>query len=285
MRPAERGFLLLTCPLGDPLRRPLTPAAMRRLKQRLKEHPVQDPYRQMVPEDLIRLGYSPEQAMHILQLLGEEELLTDYMYPAVKQGIQVLTWVTEGYPRAVLQALKAESPGTLWAKGELSLLDRPCVGLVGSRELNPENEAFAQAVGRWAAERGYVLVSGNARGADRTGQNACLAWGGSVISVLADDLLSKHVPDHMLLLSEDGYELPFSAQRAISRNRVIHAMGKYTFVAQASFQKGGTWSGTVQNLKHGYSEVFCFDDGSAAAAELIRWGARPIAVEELNNLD
>lgn len=285
MRPAERGFLLLTCPLGEPARKPLTPAAMRRLKQRLKENPVRDPYRQMIPEDLIRLGYSPEQAEHIVYLLSQEELLTEYLYPAVKRGIRVLTWVTEGYPQSVLQALKAESPGTLWAKGELSLLDRPCVSLVGSRELKPENEAFARAVGYWAAEKGYVLVSGNARGADRTAQNACLEAGGAVISILADDLVSKHMPERMLLLCEDGYELPFTAQRAISRNRVIHAMGKYTFVAQASFQKGGTWSGAVQNLKYGYSEVLCFDDGSAAAAELIRRGARPITVAELNNLE
>lgn len=285
MKPTERGFLLLTSPLGDPLRKPLTPAAMRRLKQRLKENPVRDPYRHMIPEDLILLGYSPEQAMHILQLLSEEELLMQYMYPAVRQGIQVLTWITEGYPKSVLEALKAESPGTLWAKGNLSLLNMPCVSLVGSRELRPENAAFAKAVGQWAAEHGFALVSGNARGADRTAQNACLDAGGSVISVLADDLLSKHAPQGMLLLSEDGYELPFSAQRAISRNRVIHAMGKYTFVAQASFQKGGTWKGTVQNLRHGYSQVLCFDDGSAAATELIRQGAKPISMEELNTLD
>lgn len=285
MRPAERGFLLLTCPLGEPARRPLTPAAMRRLKQRLREHPVRDPNRQLFPEDLIRLGYAREQAEHIVSLLSQEELLTEYLYPAVRQGIRVLTWVTEGYPQSVLRALKAESPGTLWAKGDPSLLDMPCVGLVGSRELDPENEAFARAVGRWAAARDYALVSGNARGADRTAQNACLAAGGSVISILADDLLSKHAPERMLLLCEDGYELPFTAQRAISRNRVIHSMGKYTFVAQASFQKGGTWKGTVQNLRHGYSQVLCFDDGSAAAAELIRQGARPIETDELNHLE
>lgn len=285
MKPAERGFLLLTSPMGDPLRRPLTPAAMRRLKQRLKEHPVQDPFRQMIPQDLIRLGYSPEQAAHILQLLSEEDRLMDYLYPARKQGIQVLTWLTEGYPQAVLQALKAESPGTLWAKGNISLLHRPCVSLVGSRDLHPQNAEFAAAAGRWAARKGYVLVSGNARGADRTAQSACLEAGGSVISVLADDLLSKPVPRGMLLLSEDGYDLPFSAQRAISRNRVIHAIGRYTFVAQSSFQRGGTWKGTIQNLSHGYSPVYCFDDGSAASAELIRQGAKPITIHGLDELD
>lgn len=284
MKPTERGFLLLTSHLGDPLRKPMTPAAMRRLKQRLKENPVSCSNRQMIPEDLIRLGYPPQQAEHILHLLSEEEKMADYLFPATKQGIQVLTWVTEGYPLPVLQALGAESPGTLWAKGDLTLLEKPCVSLVGSRDLRPENAEFAAAVGCWAAGKDYVLVSGNARGADRAAQNACLEAGGSVISVVADTLTDKYVPPRMLILSEDGYELPFSAQRALSRNRVIHAMGKYTFVAQASFQRGGTWKGTVQNLQHGYSPVLCFDDGSAAAAELIRQGANAITAEQLHEL-
>lgn len=285
MRPTERGFLLLTSQLGVPQRKTMTPAAMRRLKQTLKEHPVEDPNRPMVPEDLVRLGYSYAQAAHILELLSEEDLLLDYLYPAVKQGISVLTWVTQGYPRRVLQALKAESPGTLWARGELSLLEKDCISLVGSRDLHAKNRDFAEAVGYWAAKRGYVLVSGNARGADRTAQDACLRAGGNVICMIADDLLSKSPPEGMLLLSEDGYELPFSAHRAHSRNRVIHAMGKYTFVAQSSFQQGGTWTGTMRNLRQGYSRVYCFDDGSAAAAELIRQGARPITAAELDELD
>lgn len=285
MRPAERGFLLLTSQLGVPQRKPLTPAAMRRLKRKLQEYPADDPHRQMVPSDLTRIGYSPEQAAHILRLLSEEDLLLDYLYPAVKQGISVLTWVTQGYPYRVLHTLKAESPGTLWAKGDLSVLGSECVGLVGSRDLRPKNREFAAAVGRWAAQRQIVLVSGNARGADRTAQDACLNAGGSVISVIADDLLSKTPPAHMLMLSEDGYELSFSAHRAISRNRVIHSFGKYTFVAQSTFQKGGTWKGTMQNLRHGYSSVFCFDDGSAAAAELIRQGAKPITLTGLDALE
>ncbi len=281
MRPAERGFLLLTSPLGDPQRRPLSPAAMRQLKRRLRENPVYAPGREMTPADLIAIGCELRQAEHIIGLLAQEERLMQYMYPAVKEGIQVLTWVTKEYPQSVLRALKADSPGTLWAKGNLSLLEKPCISLVGSRELRPDNAEFAAAVGKWAAAQGYVLVSGNARGADRTAQDACLNAGGNVISVLADRLSGHSVPEGMLLLSEDGYDLPFSAQRAISRNRVIHAMGKYTFVAQSSFQRGGTWKGTMQNLKHGYSPVLCFDDGSAAAAELIRQGASPVTPETL----
>ena len=87
------------------------------------------------------------------------------------------------------------------------------VALVGSRELREENWKFAAEVGRQAALQGYVLVSGNARGADRTAQEACLAAGGKVICVVADDLWKQPLRENILYLSEDDFEEGFSAQR------------------------------------------------------------------------
>ena len=137
-------------------------------------------------------------------------------------------------------------------------------------------------MGRQAALQGYALVSGNARGADRTAQEACLAAGGWVISVVADGLDKQTARERMLYLSEDGFEEAFSAARALSRNRVIHALGCKTFVAQCSYRKGGTWDGTVKNLRFGWSPVFCFRDGSAAAELLAQMGAELVEMEALS---
>lgn len=284
MKPTEQGFLLLTSPLGIPDRRTITPAQMRLLKQRIKDAPPSDPDRAMCPEDLILLGYTPEQAKHILDLLSDTQALELYLQRGEQAGCVPLTWTTPGYPKAVLSRLKADSPGSLWAKGDLCLLDMPCVALVGSRELFRPNWQFAQAVGRWAARNGYALVSGNARGSDKTAQNACLQAGGCVISVVADKMTDKIVPENMLLLSEDGFDLPFSAQRAISRNRVIHALGARTFVAQCTLGKGGTWSGVMYNLRHELSPLYCFDDGSKAVLELHKHGAILVTKETLEEL-
>jgi DegV family protein with EDD domain len=57
----------------------------------------------------------------------------------------------------------------------LEILKSPGISLVGSRDLNPINEEFAREAGKQAALQSYTLVSGNARGADKTAQNACLA--------------------------------------------------------------------------------------------------------------
>ena len=76
--------------------------------------------------------------------------------------------------------------------------------------------------------------------------------------------------------AEGGFELGFSAQRALGRNRFIHAMGEKTLVAQTGFGKGGTWSGSLDNLQHEYSPLFVFDDGSEGARALCARGATPV---------
>ena len=158
------------------------------------------------------------------------------------------------------------------------------ISLVGSRDLKRINESFAREVGRQAAIQGYMLVSGNAVGADQAAQQACLAAGGSVISVVAGELEGCREKDRMLYLSEDGFDQPFSAQRALSRNRVIHSLGCKTLAAQSGLEKGGTWDGCVRNLRFGWSPVFCFNDGSDAAKRLEQMGATLIEMHELQNL-
>lgn len=282
---AEQGFLLLTSHLGVPDRKVLTVAQFRKLAERVTASRRGAPMRELETEDLITLGYGPDTALHYRSLLQEEELLRYYVAKGRKAGCVPVTRASPTYPLRVRKALGQDAPGCLWARGDLALLDAPAVALVGSRELREPNREFAREVGAQAAKQGYTLVSGNARGADKTAQQACLAAGGSVISVVADSLESHRQKERVLYLSEDSFDFPFSAQRALSRNRVIHSMCKKTFVAQATLRMGGTWDGTVKNLRQGWSEVFCFRDGSEAAKELEQLGAALIDIRELENID
>lgn len=284
MTGAEKGFLLLGSYLGNPERHPLTTAQLRILADRARLMVHAEPERDMRKEDLTRIGYSGEFAQRILALLSEEELLEHYLWKGKKAGCLPVTRVSEGYPEVLKRRLGTESPACLWAKGDASILNMPKIALVGSREIRQENKAFAWEVGVQAAKQGYALVSGNARGADKIAQTAALRYGGKVISVVADSLAEKQPVENVLYLSEEDYDAQFSAQRALSRNRVIHALGNVTFVAQCDLGTGGTWSGTEKNLKAGWSPVFCFDDGSAAAQALEQLGAERIAEDVLVNL-
>ena len=278
------GFLLLSSQLGNPDRKVLTTAQLRVLGQRVRQLQVDDPNRDLTQRDLQALGYGEDMARRILALLDETELLEHYCMRSIKADCTYLSRICAAYPEALRQKLGDDSPGVLWAKGDLSLLSLPKVALVGSRELLPENREFAKEVGRQAALQGCVLVSGNARGADKAAQDACLAAGGQVISVVADKLESHSIRPNVLYLSEDGFDCDFSAQRAISRNRVIHALGGKTFVAQCGYQTGGTWDGSVKNLRFGWSAVYCFEDGSPAQSLLQEMGANAVTMEELSNI-
>jgi predicted Rossmann fold nucleotide-binding protein DprA/Smf involved in DNA uptake len=281
---AERGFLLLCCHLGNPERKPLTVAQFRKLARRVRDSEKAPGDRELELSDLTKLGYSPEESERILGLLEEESLLQRYLSRAAKLGCVPLTRLTPGYPKKILDALGDDAPGCIWARGDLSLLERPGIALVGSRELRPENRRFAREAGTQAARQGLLLISGNARGADRTAQDAALAAGGGVISIVAD-LLTDHVPGKgILYLSEEGYDLEFSSQRALSRNRCIHALGLSAIAAQCSMQTGGTWDGSVKNLRFGWSPLYVFDDGSESADLLEQMGAEKIGFEELQDL-
>lgn len=285
MTAGEEGFLLLSSKLGNPERKPLTIPQLRELGHRVQQMERPGGDRELTVSDLRRLGYGENQAVHIVDLLQDRPILSWYMQTGKKQGCEPITRISSAFPQQLRENLGMECPGSLWMKGNADLLKTPCVALVGSRELRKENRLFAETVGREAARQGYTLVSGNAKGADRAAQDACLAAGGNVISFIADCLMDKSYDAHILYISEEGFDEPFTPWRALSRNHLIHSMGRFTFVAQSNLETGGSWDGTVYNLRKGCSPVFCFRDGSDAMNALADRGAALISQSELQNFE
>ena len=162
----ERGFLLLSSHLGEPARKPLTTAQLRTLADRMAYTEKLEGDRELEERDLRQLGYSRDMAMRILSLLEEEVVLDYYLRKGSVLGCTPITRVSEEYPLHLRKRLGLDSPGVLWARGDITLLAQPMVSLVGSRELKEANRLFAEEAGRQAALQGFVLVSGNAKGAD-----------------------------------------------------------------------------------------------------------------------
>lgn len=280
MTSREEGFLLLTSSLGDTARKPLSVLQFRTLILRSKELPSMRNASTVTMEQMAAMGYDEAMAQRVVRLFGQRREMEAYLQKARQAECEPIALTNPDYP--ALSQLGWNIPGVFWAKGDRELLHKPAISLVGSRELGLENARFAQQVGRLAAKEGYVLISGNARGADTVAQDACLQHGGKVISIVADSLADKRAHKNILYLSEDSFDLPFSSRRALSRNRFIHCMGKMTFVAQSALGRGGTWSGTSQNLNHNWSPVYCFSDGSEAVAALCQRGAAQVSIRELS---
>lgn len=284
MNVREQGFLLLTSHLGDPERKILSVAQLRTLSARIRSLENPDGAEDVTEGTLTALGYSVEMARRILQLLSGTEQLQWYLNRGAMLDCFPLSRAGEQYPKRLRARLGIDCPGCLWTKGDRTLLNKPAVALIGSRDLKSENLAFARQVGRQAALQGYVLVSGNARGADRAAQDAAVEFGGQVISVVADRLDRCPLQKNVLYLSEDSYDAGFSAQRALSRNRVIHTLADAVLVAQCENGTGGTWDGTMKNLRYGWTPVFGFDDGTAGVGALTQMGALPVSMKDLSDL-
>ena len=280
----EQGFLLLTSQLGDPDRKPLTVAQFRNLARRVADGKRESDPRDLELRDLLNLGYDRMMSERIYGLLSGTNQLREYLRRGQNCDCHPITRLNAAYPLYVRRRLGLDSPGVLWAKGDTALLNRSAVAVIGSRELHDTNRKFAEEAGLQIAKQGYVLVSGNARGADRAAQDACLNAGGKVISVIADSLQKQPLQPNVLYLSLDDFDKEFSTQRALRRNHVIHTLSRLTIAAQCSLEKGGTWEGIAANLKNGWTPVCCFNDGSPAVRTLAHRGVISIDREQLHDL-
>ena len=156
MNGRERGFLLLTSHLGNPNRKPLSAPQLRNLADRMSQFSVSLEDRDLSSRDLVKLGYGWDMAERIVALLEEEDLLDTYLQRGNRAGCVPITRVSNGYPLILRKRLGLDSPGCLWAKGDISILNIPAISLVGSRDLLDSNGEFAEEVGRQAALQGLT---------------------------------------------------------------------------------------------------------------------------------
>src|SRR5439155_25867041 len=74
----------------------------------------------------------------------------------------------------------------LLGAGELELLQRPSVAVIGSRNSDEAGRAFAGQIGGKPAAANLAVVSGGARGTDRLAMEGVLAADGAAIGAVAD---------------------------------------------------------------------------------------------------
>ena len=141
-----------------------------------------------------------------------------------------------------------DAPALLFALGDLSLLQRPAVAIVGSRDHTDYGASICRQVARAAAEAGIAVVSGMARGLDAVAHLAALDAGGATIGVLGNGLgvvypaanrdLYRRVADHGLLLTEFAPGERPGVGAFPRRNRLISALARVTLVVEAAEASG-----------------------------------------------
>jgi predicted Rossmann fold nucleotide-binding protein DprA/Smf involved in DNA uptake len=155
-------------------------------------------------------------------------------------------------------------PPILFGIGDRSLLVEPGYGVVGSRNLDNNGELVARQAGELCASLSHVLISGGARGADLLSMKGAIDNGGRSIGFLASGLMQSFSDPQTISLVHAGLltlvtpyspDAPFSVGNAMGRNKLIYGASKAVLVVAADSNKGGTWAGATEALKHGYSQV------------------------------
>src|SRR5271154_479619 len=92
---------------------------------------------------------------------------------AEQYGCKMVTWDEPEYPTRLREIF--DPPPLLYVRGNIELLDRHSIAIVGARRPTPYGNQMAERLGRDLAERGLVVVSGLARGIDSCAHKGALA--------------------------------------------------------------------------------------------------------------
>jgi len=101
-------------------------------------------------------------------------------------GATLICYGSPDYPDLLAQL--SEPPPVIWAQGDLSLLKRPSISMVGARNASSLGGRMAQSLAAKLGEAGFVITSGLARGIDAAAHIAALDTG--TIAVQAGGLAS-----------------------------------------------------------------------------------------------
>lgn len=195
------------------------------------------------------------------------------------------------YP-APLAAL-ADAPPVLSMIGDIGLLARPMLAIVGARDASLAGRRFAADLAATLGQSGFVVVSGLARGIDTAAHEATLPTG--TVAVLAGGIdqiyprqnegLHRAVAGRGLLLAETPLGTPPIARSFPRRNRIVSGLSAGVIVIEAAERSGSLI--TAQRALDQGREVFVvpgspMDPRYAGSNTLIREGA--ILVRDANDI-
>lgn len=206
-------------------------------------------------------------------------------------GINIMTRADKEFPKVLKEKLRDKCPPVIYYCGDISIVDKKLVGVVGSRDIDIYGLEFTKKIAHKIVNEGYSLVSGGARGVDSVSQEEVLLNGGKVAAFIADSMISKIkkkeireaiMSNNLLLMSAINPKNGFTVYSAMDRNKYIYCLSDITVVVSSDCNKGGTWAGATENLKNDWVPTLIRYDENIPKGnhELIKLGG--IKLEDSN---
>ena len=200
-------------------------------------------------------------------------------------GCSVVTFADSIYPQQLREI--PVPPIYLMAKGNVRLLERAALSVVGSRRSSAPGRRFAHDIAAQFSAAGGVVVSGLALGIDAAAHRGALANGGNTIAVLGCGLDVCYPRRHQALTAEISTvglvvsEFPLGTRplkfNFPRRNRIISGLSRGVLVVEAA-RRSGSISTAFHALEQG-REVFAVPGNvgnpmNAGCHALIKQGAK-----------
>ena len=231
-------------------------------------------------------GLSSKLAERVLQIRASLNL-DKYLSRIEAQGIHILTWDDEIYPRRLKEI--DQPPPVLYMRGAVTTEDFWSVAVVGTRRVSAYGRQVADELGMFLANHGVTVISGLARGVDAIAHQSTLKAGGRTIAVLGcgvdriyppeNTQLAEKIMEHGALLSDYAPGTAPDAANFPPRNRIISGLAMATVVVEAGETSGALI--TAQFAADQGREVFAVPGNilapqSKGTNRLIAEGARPM---------
>jgi DNA processing protein len=165
----------------------------------------------------------------------------------VEQKGQILTFEDQDYPEQLREIF--DPPPVLWVLGDVKLLARPAIAVVGTRHPTPYGTGMAEVLARDLASHRMVILSGMARGVDTAAHRGALTAGGSTVAVWGTgiDVIypkeNKSLAENILvaggaIVSEYRLGTFPAPQNFPKRNRIISGISIGVLVVEAGENSG-----------------------------------------------
>ena len=185
-------------------------------------------------------------------------------------------------------------PAELYVMGDPSALAAPMVAVVGARRATPYGLACARRFAALAAEAGFCVVSGGARGVDAEAHRAALEAGGRTVAVLGGGIDRPYPKEHALLFkriadaggavaSEQPWDVAPLPWMFRARNRIVAGLACAVVVCEAGVPSGSF--STCDDALDAGREVLAVPGPitsavSAGPNRLLLCGAAPVVDDE-----
>jgi DNA processing protein len=175
------------------------------------------------------------------------EMANDELARACAAGVHLVSLGDCAYPLPLKQIY--DPPLVLYVRGDVAVLSRPGIALVGTRHPTPYGMGMAERLACDLAGRGLVIFSGLARGVDSAGHRGAIAAKGKTVAILGTGVDVIYPKENTRLgdqiLSLGGAivsEFPLATfpapQNFPIRNRIISGISAGVLVVEAAEYSG-----------------------------------------------